>query len=158
MALQNGILLEQDRSGFQTWKERCFHDGLGEDVSKTLKQLQLYEKTDVWPGWIYCQMRLYLQEIECVKPDSLVTEIPSEKRNKSVYLCNLYNQYNDITVMIATHIHFWLPVPNFHPLWPSSGCLVVPDVNSPTLKPPQPEKERQDTVCLSGITTPSPKV
>lgn len=85
-------------------------------------------------------MRFYLQEFECVKPDSLVTEIPSEKGNKSAYLCNLYNQYDDITVMITTHI------------------LVVPDVNSPTLKPPQPEKERQDTVCLSIIATPSPKV
>lgn len=45
-------------------------------------------------------MRHYLREMKCTKPDSSVTEDFLD--NKSVYLRNLNNQYDDIT-LITTH-------------------------------------------------------
>lgn len=79
-----------------------------------------------------------------------MTEISSEKGNKSAYLHNRNYQYNNITRMISTHcskVTHSLLVASPH--LPRQAPSMADETNS-ALKPPQPPKEKQVTVHFQG--------
>lgn len=105
------------------------------------------------------------KEIKCVKPNSLVIEIPFKITNLPIFIILIIN----ISMMISpwwlqlitvwSHICFLLPVPHLPSLLGTKcGCLVVADEDNSTLNPPQPQQAKQVTVHFQGMITPRPKV